>query len=39
MGRAYRPNGEKKNAYWILVRTQEGKKLLERPRRRWAILK
>jgi hypothetical protein len=27
--------GEKRNAYWILVGTQEGKRPLGRPRRRW----
>jgi hypothetical protein len=28
-------NGEKRNAYWILVGKSEGKRPLERPRRRW----
>jgi hypothetical protein len=35
MGRACRTNGEKRNAYRILVGNPEGKKPLRRPRRRW----
>jgi hypothetical protein len=35
MGRACITNGEKRNTYRIFVRKQEGKRLLERPRRRW----
>jgi hypothetical protein len=35
MGRACSTNGEKRNAYRILVRKPEGKRLLGRPRRRW----
>jgi hypothetical protein len=35
MGRACSTNGEKKNAYRILVGKQEGKRPLGRPRRRW----
>jgi hypothetical protein len=35
MGRAYRTNGEKRNAYRILVGKAEGKRPLGRPRRRW----
>jgi hypothetical protein len=35
MGRACSTNGEKRNAYRILVGTPEGKRRLERPRRRW----
>jgi hypothetical protein len=34
MGRAYRTNGEKRNAYTILVGKPEGKRPLGRPRRR-----
>jgi hypothetical protein len=33
MGRAYRTNGEKRNAHRILVGKPEGKRLLGRPRR------
>jgi hypothetical protein len=35
MGRAYSTNGEKRNAYRILVGKPEGKKPLGRSRRRW----
>jgi hypothetical protein len=35
MGRACSTNGEKKNAYSILVGNPEGKRPLGRPRRRW----
>jgi hypothetical protein len=35
MGRACSTNGEKRNAYRILMRKPEGKKPLGRPRRRW----
>jgi hypothetical protein len=35
MGRAYSTNGEKMNAYRILVGNPEGKRPLRRPRRRW----
>jgi hypothetical protein len=35
MGRACSTNGEKRNAYRILVGKPERKRLLERPRRRW----
>jgi hypothetical protein len=35
MGRACSTNGEKRNAYRILVGKPEGKRPLERPRRRW----
>jgi hypothetical protein len=35
MGRACSTNGEKRNAYTILVRKLEGKRPLGRPRRRW----
>jgi hypothetical protein len=35
MGRACRTNGEKMNAYMILVGNPEGKRPLGRPRRRW----
>jgi hypothetical protein len=35
MGRACSTNGEKKNAYRILVGKPEGKRLLGRPRCRW----
>jgi hypothetical protein len=34
MGRAYSTHGEKRNAYRILVRNQEGKRLLGRSGRR-----
>jgi hypothetical protein len=35
MAREYSTNGEKRNAYRILVGTPEGKILLRRPRGRW----
>jgi hypothetical protein len=35
MGRACSTNGEKRNAYRILVGMPEGKRLLGRPRHRW----
>jgi hypothetical protein len=35
MGRACSTNGEKRNAYRILVEIPEGKRPLGRPRRRW----
>jgi hypothetical protein len=35
MGRACSTNGEKSNAYRILVGNPEGKRPLGRPRRRW----
>jgi hypothetical protein len=35
MGRACSTNGEKRNAYKILVGKSEGKRSLGRPRRRW----
>jgi hypothetical protein len=35
MGRVCSTNGEKRNAYRILVGKPEGKKPLGRPRRRW----
>jgi hypothetical protein len=35
MGRACTTNGEKRNAYGILVGKPEGKRPLVRPRRRW----
>jgi hypothetical protein len=35
MGRACSTKGEKRNAYRILVGHPEGKKPVERPRRRW----
>jgi hypothetical protein len=35
MGRACSTNGEKRNAYRILVGKPEGNKPLGRPRRRW----
>jgi hypothetical protein len=35
MGRAYSTNGEKGNAYGMLLGKQEGKKPLGRTRRRW----
>jgi hypothetical protein len=35
IGRACRTNGKKRNAYRILVGKPEGKRPLERPRRRW----
>jgi hypothetical protein len=35
MGRVCSTNGEKRNAYWVLVGKPKGKKPLERPRRRW----
>jgi hypothetical protein len=35
VGRTCSTNAEKGNAYRILVRKPEGKRLLRRPRRRW----
>jgi hypothetical protein len=35
MGRACSTNGEKRNAYTLLVGKSVGKGLLRRPRRRW----
>jgi hypothetical protein len=35
MGRAFRTNGEKRNAYGILVGKPEVKRPLGRPRRKW----
>jgi hypothetical protein len=35
MSKAYSTNGEKRNAYRILVGKQEGKRPLGRPRCRW----
>jgi hypothetical protein len=35
MGRVFSTNGEKRNAYGILVREPEGEKRLSIPRRRW----
>jgi hypothetical protein len=35
MGKACSTNGEKRNAYRILVGKPEGKRPLERPRHRW----
>jgi hypothetical protein len=35
IGRKCSTNGEKRNAYRILVGKPEGKRPLERPRRRW----
>jgi hypothetical protein len=35
VGKAYITNGEKRNAYRILVGKPEGKRPLRRPRRRW----
>jgi hypothetical protein len=35
MGRAYSTNGDKRNAYRILVGEPEGKRPLGRPRCRW----
>jgi hypothetical protein len=35
MGRAYSTNGEKRNAYRLLVGKPEEKRPLRRPRRRW----
>jgi hypothetical protein len=35
MSRAYSSNGEKRNAYRILVGKPEGKRPLGRPRLRW----
>jgi hypothetical protein len=35
MGRACSTNGEKRNAYGILLGNPEGKRPLGRPRRRW----
>jgi hypothetical protein len=34
MGRAFRTNGEKRNAYSVLVAKPDGKRQLGRPRRR-----
>jgi hypothetical protein len=38
MGRAFSTNGEKRNAYRILVGKPEGKRQLGRPRCRWRII-
>jgi hypothetical protein len=38
MGRACRKNGDKRNAYRILVGKPEAKESLESPRRRWGII-
>jgi hypothetical protein len=35
MGRACSTNGEKRNAYRILVGNPEGKRLIGRPKHRW----
>jgi hypothetical protein len=35
VGRVFSTNGEKRNAYRILVGNLEGKRSLGRPRRRW----
>jgi hypothetical protein len=35
LGRAYSTNLEKRNSYRILVGKPEGKKPLDRPRRKW----
>jgi hypothetical protein len=35
MGRAYSTQGEKRNAYRILMRKPEGKRPVGKPRRRW----
>jgi hypothetical protein len=35
MGGACSTNGEKRNAYWLLVGKPEGRRPLGRPRRRW----
>jgi hypothetical protein len=35
LGRACNTNGEKRNAYRVLVGKPEGKRPLERPRSRW----
>jgi hypothetical protein len=35
MGRIYRTNGEKRNAYRILVGRPERKRPLKKPRRKW----
>jgi hypothetical protein len=35
MGGAYSTNGEKRNAYRLLVGKPEGNRLVGRPRRRW----
>jgi hypothetical protein len=35
MGRAFSTNGEKRNAYGILMGKQEGKRPLRKPRSRW----
>jgi hypothetical protein len=35
MGRAYSTNGEKRNAYSLLVGKPDRKRPLGRPRRRW----
>jgi hypothetical protein len=39
MGMTCSTNGEKRNAYGILVGKPEGKRPLGRPRREWTILK
>jgi hypothetical protein len=37
MGRACSTNEEKSDTFMILVRSPEGKRPLERPRRRWVV--
>jgi hypothetical protein len=38
MGGSCSTNGEKWNAYRLLVGNPEGKRPLERPRRRWVVI-